>query len=170
MVYWLQKYIANQIIHCILIHLENKKCKKKLSDSEITELMIKVCDTNTSNCQYIKQQISNVDSDSSEGILEPGDIIPKKCEVIPREIRRWINNILNFVRYVALALVIALGALDFMKAAGSGEPDAMKKAEQSFVKRVIAVAILFLVPVIVDFILNMINIYGVNPDNINCLK
>ena len=29
--------------------------------------------------------------------------------------------VLNFVRYVALALVIALGALDFMKAAGSGE-------------------------------------------------
>ncbi len=97
------------------------------------------------------------------------DNLQKGCEVIPEVVRKWINNILNFVRYVALALVIALGALDFMKAAGSGEGDAMKKAGQSFMKRMIAVVILFLLPVIVDFILNMINIYGVDTNNIDCL-
>lgn len=103
------------------------------------------------------------------GEFQPGGV-QSGCEVIPESIRKWINNILNIIKYVALALVIALGALDFMKAAGSGEADAMKKAGQSFIKRLVAVVVLFLVPVIVELILNLINLYGVNPDNINCLK
>jgi len=106
---------------------------------------------------------------SLNGGLEQGEVV-SGCEVIPEVIRKWINNILKFVRYVALALVIALGAIDFMKAAGTGEGDAMKKSGQSFAKRIIAVVILFLLPLLVDFILNMINIYGVDPNNIDCLK
>lgn len=120
----------------------------------------------TQDAQPKEEEETNTDSGNSQ--LQPGDIVTG-CEVIPEVVRKWINNILNFVRYVALALVIALGALDFMKAAGSGEPDAMKKAGQTFMKRMIAVVVLFLLPVIVDFILNMVNIYGVDPNNIDCL-
>lgn len=123
------------------------------------------------NLKKTINKIKEIDSSISEeenNNIQPGEL-QKGCEVIPPVIRKWINNILNFVRYVALALVIALGALDFMKAAGSGEGDAMKKAGQSFMKRMIAVVILFLLPVIVDFILNMINIYGVDTNNVDCL-
>jgi len=82
------------------------------------------------------------------------------CEVIPDSIRTWINDTLNLVKYIALALVIVLGILDFLKAAGSGEAEAMKKSGTSFLKRIIAVIILFLLPLIVDLILNLIEIAG----------
>ena len=89
------------------------------------------------------------------------------CEVIPLEIRNWIKSALNLVKYVALVLVIILGALDFIQAAVSGEADKMKKAGNSFVKRIIAVVILFLLPVIVELILGLIEIFGVDS---NCLS
>ena len=99
----------------------------------------------------------------------PGDKV-YGCEVIPPEIREWIISTLNLVKYICLALVIVLGVLDFIKAAASGEADALKKSGQSFLKRVIAVVILFLLPVLVELILNLIEIYGVNPDNPLCTK
>lgn len=92
------------------------------------------------------------------------------CDVVPKEIRNWIRIALNFVKYIALVLVIVLGTIDFIKAAGSGEPDAMKKAGQTFIKRVVAVIILFLLPMIVELILNLINLYGSTNDCFGVLK
>ncbi|MBE6138238.1 MAG: hypothetical protein E7173_00650 [Firmicutes bacterium] len=89
----------------------------------------------------------------------PGDPVTG-CEVIPASIRIWIKDTLNLVKYVVLVVVIVLGILDFLKAAGSGEAEAMKKAGTDFLKRVIAVIVLFLLPLIVDLILNLIEIYG----------
>ena len=86
------------------------------------------------------------------------------CEVVPEEVRKWISISLNFVKYAALILVIVLGTIDFIKAAASGEPDSMKKAGQSFIKRVVAVIILFLLPMLVELILNLIDLYGANTD------
>ena len=91
------------------------------------------------------------------------------CEVVPKEVRKWIGISLNFIKYIALILVIVLGTIDFIKAAGSGEPDTMKKAGQSFIKRVIAVIILFLLPMIIDLILHLINLYGSTDDCFNVL-
>ncbi|MBE6138402.1 MAG: hypothetical protein E7173_01485 [Firmicutes bacterium] len=82
------------------------------------------------------------------------------CEVIPESIREWISGALNFVKYIVLVVVIVLGVVDFLQAAGSGEAEAMKKAGTSFLKRIIAVIILFLLPLIVDLVLNLIDIYG----------
>jgi len=90
----------------------------------------------------------------------PGDPAPGGCDVIPEVIRIWIKDTLNLVKYVVLVVVIVLGILDFLKAAGSGEAEAMKKAGTDFLKRVIAVIVLFLLPLIVDLILNLIEIYG----------
>ena len=103
-----------------------------------------------------------------------GDYNPGKdaygCEIVPDEVQKWIRISLNFVKYVALVLVVVLGTIDFIKAAGSGEPDAMKKAGQSFMKRVVAVIILFLLPMLVDLILHLINLYGSTDDCFGVLK
>jgi len=67
---------------------------------------------------------------------------------------------IKFSKICCTVVVIVLGILDFLKAAGSGEAEAMKKAGTDFLKRVIAVIVLFLLPLIVDLILNLIEIYG----------
>ena len=113
------------------------------------------------------QQLDDPSSDDNE-YNEGTDVYG--CEVVPEEVQKWIRISLNFVKYIALVLVVVLGTIDFIKAAGSGEPDAMKKSGQTFIKRVVAVIILFLLPMIVELILHLINLYGSTDDCFNVLK
>ena len=122
---------------------------------------------NSVDDQY--QDLDDPSSNENNDKYNPGEDV-SGCEVIPEEVRKWIRISLNFIKYIALILVIVLGTIDFIKAAGSGEPDAMKKAGQSFIKRVIAVIILFLLPMIIDLILRLINLYGSTDDCFNVLS
>ena len=65
----------------------------------------------------------------------------------------WILNILSWIKYIIPVVVILFGIIDFIKATGSEKDDAMKKAQANFVKRLIAAALIFLVPSIIEFIL-----------------
>lgn len=65
----------------------------------------------------------------------------------------WILNIIKWVKYILPVLVIILGIIDFIKAIGADKDDEMKKAQGRFVKRLIAAALVFLVPLIVEFVL-----------------
>lgn len=71
-------------------------------------------------------------------------------------IRNYIKMIINIVCYGALAAGIILGIMDFVKAIASHEDAALKKAFQSFMKRVIAIALIFLSNVFVTLILNVV--------------
>ena len=109
---------------------------------------------------YYRDKMVLYEAKDPEPVPVPDPTPTDPCDIIPDEIREWIGDALNLVKYVALAIVIVLGVLDFLKAAGSGEAEAMKKAGTDFLKRIIAVIILFLIPLIVDLILNLIEIYG----------
>ena len=65
----------------------------------------------------------------------------------------WIVNIFKWIKYILPVLVIILGILDFIKAIGSDKEDEMKKAQKSFIIRLIAAALVFLVPLILEFVL-----------------
>ena len=143
-------------------------------DSESVEKYFSSC-VNAKNFQlkengntFIIGMKSSNSNGSNDNYDEGEDVYG--CDVVPEEIRKWIGISLNFIKYIALILVIVLGTIDFIKAAGSGEPDAMKKAGQTFMKRVIAVIILFLLPMIVDLILNLINLYCSTDDCFNVLS
>jgi len=66
----------------------------------------------------------------------------------------WIANIIRWVKYIVPVVVIVLGILDFMKAISADKEDEMKKAQQRFIRRLIAAALIFIVPFIIEFILN----------------
>ena len=65
----------------------------------------------------------------------------------------WIVNIFKWIKYILPVLVIILGILDFIKAIGSDKEDEMKKAQKRFIIRLIAAALVFLVPLILEFVL-----------------
>ncbi len=146
---------------------KNGKCcsNNKLGINYNTDSTELSCDNSSSAWNYDNPNDYNEDKDK----YNPGEDV-SGCEVVPEEVRKWIKISLNFIKYIALILVIVLGTIDFIKAAGSGEPDAMKKAGQSFIKRVIAVIILFLLPMIIDLILHLINLYGSTDDCFDVLK
>ena len=57
--------------------------------------------------------------------------------------------------------------LDFIKAIASESDDEMKKVSARFAKRLIAAALIFIIPFILDFILRMFNI-GLDAENPFC--
>ena len=66
----------------------------------------------------------------------------------------WIANIIKWGKYLVPVIVIVLGILDFIKAIAADKEDEMKKAQGRFVKRLIAAALIFIVPFIIEFILD----------------
>ena len=84
------------------------------------------------------------------------------CNMSNRIIK-FIANILKWVKYVAPVLVIILGILDFIKAMAAQNDDQMKKAQGKFVKRLIAAALLFIIPFIIEFVLDKFNLVSDDP-------
>ena len=65
----------------------------------------------------------------------------------------YIANIVKWVKYIIPVIVIVLGILDFIKAISADKEDEMKKAQGRFVKRLIAAALIFIIPFIIEFVL-----------------
>ena len=66
----------------------------------------------------------------------------------------FIGNILKWIKYILPVIVMVLGILDFIKALSSEKDDEMKKNQGRFMKRLIAAALVFLIPLIIEFVLN----------------
>lgn len=94
------------------------------------------------------------------------------CAVLTEPIKSKINWVLNLIKYAGAALVIILGAADFLKAVLSDEDNASKKAFEKFVKRLIAAVLLFLLPLLIQFLFTAaspaIKIEGFNKDAPTC--
>lgn len=72
----------------------------------------------------------------------------------------WMQWILNIIKYVAIAALLILSTVDFIKALVSNDKDALKKAGVTTAKRFIFCVLLFFLPIIVDFIMSLIGAYG----------
>ena len=72
----------------------------------------------------------------------------------------WMQWALNIIKYVAIAALLVLSTVDFIKALVSNDKDALKKAGTTTAKRFIYVVILFFLPIIVDFIMRLFGAYG----------
>ncbi len=66
----------------------------------------------------------------------------------------WIKNIIRVIKYIIPVIVIVFGIVDFIKAIASDKDDEMKKAQGRFIKRLIAAALVFIVPFIIEFVLD----------------
>lgn len=73
----------------------------------------------------------------------------------------WLNNIMRWVKYILPVIVIIFGILDFIKAIGADKEDEMKKAQKKFITRLIAAALVFIIPLIIEFVLEKMG-FGYN--------
>lgn len=90
------------------------------------------------------------------------------CNLITSGLADWIQQAMNITKICALMLALILGMVDFFRGMASGSADTMKKVWTNFSRRLIVVVILFLLPVILEFILGLVNINGVVADNPLC--
>lgn len=72
----------------------------------------------------------------------------------PKSIRYFVNDILKYPKIIVPILVILLGMLDFGKAVIASKEDEMRKAQATFIKRVLIGIVIFFVPMILDIIMH----------------
>lgn len=87
---------------------------------------------------------SNSDNDKCQGILTD-------------EMIDILNRAIKYIRIAAPILLIVFGIVDFGKAVLSDDKDELKKATSKFTKRAIIVVIIFFVPLIVGFLIDIFN-------------
>ena len=97
-------------------------------------------------------------SDAEDMVSSMNSTYASMCEYLRNHqgIRDYVKMVIDIVCYAALAAGIILGIMDFVKAIASHEDAALTKAFQSFMKRVIAIALIFLSNVFVTLILSVV--------------
>ena len=129
---------------------------KVVSEYRIIKEEIKqICSQATQTTDYkdaCLQRCLNINEDIQTWDKYFGIEETKKCGFSGRLIS-WVINIFKWIKYIIPVVVIVLGILDFIKASSSEKDDDMKKAQGNLVKRLIAAALIFLVPLLIEFIL-----------------
>lgn len=93
-------------------------------------------------------------------LMGPSIIIPdldrEGCALISKELWNEINKILDIIKIAVPILLVLLGMMDFGKAVMSNDEKALKEAQNRFVKRLIAGVVIFFLPLILNFLLNLL--------------
>ncbi len=91
-------------------------------------------------------------------------------QLIDEELMGMINKVLKYIRIIVPILVIVLGMVDFGRAVLAGKEDGMKKAQATFIKRIIIGVAIFLLPTLINLVLNLANTVWKNGlfNNSNC--
>jgi hypothetical protein len=98
------------------------------------------------------------------GQVDSGNPEEVNCKVF----QKITAPIWTAIRIIAPILAIVLGALDFLRATAASDEKEMKKATSNFVKRLIMLALLFLLTYLINFIVGLVS--GVDLGNIaQCL-
>ena len=69
----------------------------------------------------------------------------------------FLGYVLNFIQIAVPIILILWGTFDLVKAMTSQEQDNIKKSQNILIKRLIAGLVVFFVPMIVTFLINMVN-------------
>lgn len=80
------------------------------------------------------------------------------CGTFGVETMNIIHDIFNLIKVLVVVGLIAFGMTDFARAVMSGEAEAMKKATKRFTNRIIIAILIFLLPILIDFII--VNFFG----------
>lgn len=77
--------------------------------------------------------------------------------LVGEEMISLINQGLSIIKIIVPILVIGLGVFDFVRAVFASSEDDMKKAQKTFVRRLIIAVIIFFSPVLINLVINITN-------------
>lgn len=142
-----------------------EKCQEILADYKAEKK--RISESNISNDMKFILEAHRKQQSSSQ--IEKEIIITDSCGLLDEDTAAWFHEVLWFLAIAGVILVIVLGAMDFIKGiVGDADKIGPAKPFKNFMKRLIALAILLLLPVIIEFILTQVDITGVNEDSIFC--
>lgn len=147
--------------------IDSRYNRKKISEEEYKKLndMISTLEEET---QKLLQNVSSLYNTFNDFYGENSII---SCEaILTTDFIEWLEWAYKFTEIIAILLVIIFSILDFMKAITSSDGDAIKKSSGKFVKRLACLLIIFLLPILINFIIKMTGISGFDTDNPVCIK
>lgn len=119
---------------------------KKTKIDDITPEIIDV-QTDAANVKS-----SNSSSSSGGNTSSMGNLKPTKNLTCDDSIREIVKELWGYLILLTPILVMVMGTIDFVKALGKNDSDAIKKSSVSFIKRVIALCILMYLPLLIRII------------------
>lgn len=90
------------------------------------------------------------------------------CDLINNDLKKFLNEIFDYAKIACVAITIILIIVDLYKLLVSKEID-NKKVFKNIKSRIIALIVVLLIPVIINFVLDLINRY-VEVDALKCLE
>ncbi len=153
-----------------------EKFKDILSDEAI-ENMDNTAEELVINIDEFIKQLFSFDDSELEKLAENKDnqvdctaIFGDPCDKNSLSLMCFITVIFNIIRYLIPAILIILGSIDFAKVVVSNEREAMSKALSTFIKRVIVAIVIFFLPLLIKFLLQIFGNSGYSiEDKINCV-
>jgi hypothetical protein len=92
----------------------------------------------------------------SENKLSTGSDVGNTCEdMFTDELINEIKKILKYIKILVPILIIVLGMVDFGRAMLASKEEEMKKAQSTFIKRLIIGVVIFLLPTIINSVLDL---------------
>jgi len=141
--------------------------KKECTEQDYLEIQQKIdAYCSTENVNALKDIHTHIQKDCASyfELLDDLKLLDEKykteltdgCGFISDELKQKLDMVLNIIKIAGPILAIILGMLDFVKAVVSSDADkGMKDAWKKFQTRLIAAALLFIVPVILSMVMNM---------------
>ena len=150
-------YYANKINSLAKKYEQDPLSKYRVEFNDNLELIKSNCTRALKNADYNDACVevclnSDTDYESWNNIFYPGKSSGGHCGFSHRIIV-WVLNIIKWIKYLLPVAVIILSILDFIKAMGTSKQDEMKHAQARFFKRLIAAALVFLIPLIVELVI-----------------
>ncbi len=87
------------------------------------------------------------------------------CSQVPEGVFGVVGLIISGIQIVVPILLIIWGMIDFAKAITKSDEDEIKKGQKTFIKRLIAAAIVFLVVTIVRLVVQLVGQVGADGFN-----
>ena len=149
-------------------HYEAEVVKKYLSQMQLSGS----CDVDPNALdKYVDNDLYATDRYKKEAMMiEITYNFQDGCSIIGGDFRKFLNTVLFYIKIIAIVLAVILSLLDYIKAASGSDDKPMTKANNNFITRLILIIVLFLLPVILTFLLNILHINNVTGDSIQCLE
>lgn len=105
----------------------------------------------------------------NNNLVDCNAIFGQACDKDKLSLMCFITTIFDILRYLIPAILIILGSIDFSKVVISNDKEAMSKAVSTFVMRAIIALVIFLLPLLINFLLQIFNTSYSTEDKINCV-
>jgi len=71
-------------------------------------------------------------------------------DMLDKDLDKMLTTAYTVMQIGAIVLTVIFGSLDFAKAVWSNDQDMLKKASQKFIKRLVAMVVILILPYIID--------------------